>query len=234
MLPSGAVIVMYTDGLVERRDRDLDTGIDALAAHVRAGSDPVQTLPGSLVDALAPEGSEDDIAILIARISDESVQRKAELEVPPVGSAVQDGRRFATATLTDWAVPPEVVQDATLIVSELLDERDRLRESADPAAAAQDPGGTRDRGRRRRERDAAQAARDADRSPRSGSGDRGGRRQPVGSPARRLRQDGVEHARDPADAEPALTSGWLGLPPGVVTPEQERADDERRTAATRP
>ncbi len=120
VLPSGAVIVMYTDGLVERRDRDLDAGIDALAARLRAGSGPVTTLPGSLVEALAPEGSEDDIAILIARISDESVQRKAEIDVPPVGSAVQDGRRFATATLTEWAVPPEVVQDATLIVSELL------------------------------------------------------------------------------------------------------------------
>jgi signal transduction histidine kinase/DNA-binding response OmpR family regulator len=120
MLPSGAVIVMYTDGLVERRDRDLDTGIDALAARVRAGSEPVTSLPASLVDALAPEGSEDDIAILVARISDESVQRQAEIEVPPVGSAVQYGRRFATATLTEWAVPPEIVQDATLIVSELL------------------------------------------------------------------------------------------------------------------
>ncbi len=119
-LPTGAVLVMYTDGLVERRDRDLDAGIDALAAHVRAGSDPVHTLPGALVDALAPGGSEDDIAILVARTSDESVQRKAELDVPPVGSAVQDGRHFATATLTDWELPPEVVQDATLIVSELL------------------------------------------------------------------------------------------------------------------
>ncbi len=119
-LPSGAVIVMYTDGLVERRDRDLDTGIDTLAACIRAGSEPVQSLPGSLVAALAPEGSEDDIAILIARISDESVQRKAEMQVPPEGSAVQDGRRFAAATLTDWELPAEVVQDATLIVSELL------------------------------------------------------------------------------------------------------------------
>ncbi len=119
-LPSGAVIVMYTDGLVERRDRDLDTGIDTLAARMRNGSEPVQSLPGSLVGALAPEGSEDDIAILVARISDESVQRKAEIEVPPVGSAVQEGRRFAAATLTDWALPANIVQDATLIVSELL------------------------------------------------------------------------------------------------------------------
>lgn len=120
VLPSGAVLVMYTDGLVERRDRDLDTGIDMLAARIRAGLEPVQGLPEALVDALAPEGSEDDIAILVARISDESVQRRAEIEVPPVGSSVHDGRRFATATLTEWALPEDVVQDATLIVSELL------------------------------------------------------------------------------------------------------------------
>ena len=71
------------------------------------------------------------------------MQRKAELEVPPVGSSVQDGRRFATATLTEWAVPPEIVQDATLIVSELLTNaivygtppiRLRLRKTADELA----------------------------------------------------------------------------------------------------
>jgi serine phosphatase RsbU (regulator of sigma subunit) len=142
-LPSGAVIVMYTDGLVERRDRDLDTGMDALAGYVGVAADPVDSLPGALVQALAPDGTEDDIAILVARISDESVQRKAELEVPPVGTSVQDGRRFAAATLTEWAVPPKIMQDATLIVSELLTNaivygtppiRLRLRKTADELA----------------------------------------------------------------------------------------------------
>ncbi len=64
-----AMIALYTDGLVERRDRDLDIGIDdAGGPHDQAETDDIRAAPGELVAALAPEGSEDDIAILVARV----------------------------------------------------------------------------------------------------------------------------------------------------------------------
>jgi serine phosphatase RsbU (regulator of sigma subunit) len=34
-MPRGGVVLLYTDGLVERRDEDLDTGLDRLAAVLR-------------------------------------------------------------------------------------------------------------------------------------------------------------------------------------------------------
>jgi PAS domain S-box-containing protein len=119
-LRTGAVVAFYTDGLVERRDRDLDVGIDALAAYVNADGDGVGSLPGTLVHSLAPAGSEDDIAILIARIGDDSEQRIAELDLPSDPSALRAGRRFATATLLEWSVPEAVIEDAALVVSELI------------------------------------------------------------------------------------------------------------------
>lgn len=119
-LPSGALVVLYTDGLVERRDRGLDTGIDMLSAQVRADVPTVEMLPNALVRSIAPDGSEDDIAILVARISDRSVQQVAVLDVAAATSALPEGRRFTDNTLHQWSLPDGVVEDAMLIVSELL------------------------------------------------------------------------------------------------------------------
>ncbi len=119
-VPEGAIIAFYTDGLVERRDRDLDLGIDGLAAQLSADGRSVAALPSALIAALAPEGSDDDIAILLARVGDHPTQQTAVLDVPATPSALQDGRRFAAAALAEWALPANLIDDATLIVSELL------------------------------------------------------------------------------------------------------------------
>jgi anti-sigma regulatory factor (Ser/Thr protein kinase) len=72
------------------------------------------------VQSLAPEGSADDIAILMARIADRSGQQTAVLEVPPTDAGIREGRSFTTARLSEWSLQAEVIEDATLIVSELL------------------------------------------------------------------------------------------------------------------
>ena len=64
-LPPGAELVLYTDGLVETRTRDLTEGMDRLAAAVAALARPVT---GAGVDALVAEltggAHDDDIAIV--------------------------------------------------------------------------------------------------------------------------------------------------------------------------
>jgi hypothetical protein len=73
--PPGATLVMYTDGLVERRDRPVGEGIDLAAAELRRlgghvkGDAVVDALIGRLVDDVA----EDDIALLVVRHTGESV-----------------------------------------------------------------------------------------------------------------------------------------------------------------
>jgi serine phosphatase RsbU (regulator of sigma subunit) len=64
----GDTLVLYTDGLIERRDEDIDAGLarlaDSLARHDL--SDPEELADAVLADLLPPQGSGDDVALVIA------------------------------------------------------------------------------------------------------------------------------------------------------------------------
>ncbi|WP_246113785.1 PP2C family protein-serine/threonine phosphatase [Streptomyces montanus] len=68
----GSVLVLYTDGLIERRDEDIDTGLGRLATSLR---DHHARDPEDLADALLadlsptdPPGPDDDIALVVVRL----------------------------------------------------------------------------------------------------------------------------------------------------------------------
>ncbi|HSO96697.1 MAG TPA: PP2C family protein-serine/threonine phosphatase [Acidimicrobiia bacterium] len=65
--PPGARLVMYTDGLVERRGRSFDVGVAEAARHLATLSHPLSNhdLLDSLLKALTADESEDDIAIIV-------------------------------------------------------------------------------------------------------------------------------------------------------------------------
>jgi GAF domain-containing protein/anti-sigma regulatory factor (Ser/Thr protein kinase) len=67
-LPAGSILVLYSDGLVERRGVSIDDGIEALVAALRDAPRDAQRLLEHVLDRL-PMGAEraDDIAILAAR-----------------------------------------------------------------------------------------------------------------------------------------------------------------------
>jgi len=65
-VPPGALVVLYTDGLVERRDRDLDTGLETLrrtATPMPAETACVRIMADLVGDSPAP----DDVALLVIR-----------------------------------------------------------------------------------------------------------------------------------------------------------------------
>ncbi|MEW1589900.1 GAF domain-containing SpoIIE family protein phosphatase [Micromonospora vinacea] len=64
-LPPGAALVLYTDGLVERRNELIDTGIERLADAVRSG--PAEALCDHIMATTAEEHPTDDIALLVIR-----------------------------------------------------------------------------------------------------------------------------------------------------------------------
>jgi len=70
-LHPGALVVLYTDGLVERRDKDLDADLAALTAAAQdlAGQPPETVCSRLLERLLPPEGHEDDVCVLAFRIS---------------------------------------------------------------------------------------------------------------------------------------------------------------------
>ncbi|MFI9807579.1 PP2C family protein-serine/threonine phosphatase [Streptomyces sp. NPDC052301] len=64
----GTGLVLYTDGLVEAREYDLDERLEELT-FLLAGTHPsLDELADTLIDRLAPTPAQDDIALLIARV----------------------------------------------------------------------------------------------------------------------------------------------------------------------
>ncbi|WP_421742633.1 SpoIIE family protein phosphatase [Cellulomonas sp.] len=68
-VPSSATLVLYTDGLVERRDRGLREGIALLTAELSSMPDDVDatTVKDRLVDRFIGPNQEDDVCLLVVR-----------------------------------------------------------------------------------------------------------------------------------------------------------------------
>ncbi|MET0424564.1 MAG: GAF domain-containing SpoIIE family protein phosphatase [Actinoplanes sp.] len=64
-LPAGAVLVCYTDGLVERRHEVIDVGIDRLVAMIRPAA--AETVCGAIMGDFGTEQPTDDVALLVVR-----------------------------------------------------------------------------------------------------------------------------------------------------------------------
>src|SRR5262249_54225970 len=91
------VVVVYTDGLVERRAETLDEGLERLRQVARDGPDDLEALADHLLQALVPEdGPSDDVALLLLR----STRNPAsfELEFPALPSELTRARR----SLREW------------------------------------------------------------------------------------------------------------------------------------
>jgi serine phosphatase RsbU (regulator of sigma subunit) len=65
-LPPGAIIALYTDGLVETQTRSFDQGITALRAALSNQRGSLETACDTLIASLAERG-EDDATIVLAR-----------------------------------------------------------------------------------------------------------------------------------------------------------------------
>jgi len=120
-IPDGALVALYTDGLVERRMGAVDAGIDALATAVEAAAGPIEPLPGVLVDALLPDGPDDDVAVLVARVPPPGADgSSATLPIAAEPRSVADARAFVAAALRSRDTDETVVQRAILLASELV------------------------------------------------------------------------------------------------------------------
>ncbi|MFM9676306.1 SpoIIE family protein phosphatase [Streptomyces brasiliscabiei] len=118
-LAEGSQLVLYTDGLVEDRHRDIDTGLDALRkvlAHPdRAPEDTCE----AVLDALLPARPSDDVALLVARTHTLGPERVAQWELPGDPAVVARARASVTAQLSAWGLDA-LTFTTELIASELV------------------------------------------------------------------------------------------------------------------
>jgi serine phosphatase RsbU (regulator of sigma subunit) len=78
-LDRGSTVLLYTDGLIERRDADLDTGLQRLRTHLAELADlPLQQLCDELLARLVDGKPEDDVALVAVRLHREDRPRPVE------------------------------------------------------------------------------------------------------------------------------------------------------------
>ncbi|MFK0256495.1 SpoIIE family protein phosphatase [Streptomyces sp. NPDC090445] len=118
-LPEDSTLVLYTDGLVEGRHRDIDDALSQLrGALAHSGRAPEDTCQ-AVIDAVAPEHPADDIALLVARTHTLPADRIASWDLPADPSRVGEVRAAATRTLEEWGLD-ELGFAAELMLSELV------------------------------------------------------------------------------------------------------------------
>ncbi|MFJ9831405.1 SpoIIE family protein phosphatase [Streptomyces sp. NPDC101169] len=118
-LPEGSSLVLYTDGLVEDRDRDIDVGLELLRDALRRapGASPEDTCR-TVLDRL-PARPSDDVALIVARTRVLGADRVAEWQVPSDPAAVGEVRASVVRRLGEWGLE-ELSFTTELILSELV------------------------------------------------------------------------------------------------------------------
>jgi anti-sigma regulatory factor (Ser/Thr protein kinase)/PAS domain-containing protein len=118
-LPEGSQLVLYTNGLIEGRNRDLDAGLELLRSALASAERPPEETCRVVLDVLLPPHAADDIALLVARTRGLSPDQVADWDVPSDPAAVAGMRAEATRQLAEWGLE-EVEFTAELILSELI------------------------------------------------------------------------------------------------------------------
>lgn len=133
--PAGATLLLYTDGLVESRLRDVWTGIEQLRERLAATarltgpdhSPPLEALCDDVLDMLGPGDRDDDIALLAARFDGIAPSDVAYWFLEPEDSAPGRARRLARRALSRWGLD-DIADSVELLVSEVVTNAVRYAE----------------------------------------------------------------------------------------------------------
>ncbi|MFF4701228.1 SpoIIE family protein phosphatase [Streptomyces chattanoogensis] len=118
-LPDGALLALYTDGLVESRHHPLEEGLQAFRTALSDAGRPLEDVCDHVLSALDTSHGEDDIALLMARVHGLPKDAVGDWSLAPEARSVARARELARDQLTDWGLQ-ELVDTTELLVSELV------------------------------------------------------------------------------------------------------------------
>ncbi|MFD8693771.1 SpoIIE family protein phosphatase [Kitasatospora purpeofusca] len=118
-LPEEGLLALYTDGLVERRGRDLDEGLQLLCRTIADRRGSLEQTCDAVLSELTGRSSEDDIAVIMAQARPVGSDRIATLPLDDDHAMVAHSRRFTRETLTGWGLA-QLADWAELLTSELI------------------------------------------------------------------------------------------------------------------
>ena len=138
-LDRDSLILLYTDGLIERRDRPIDQGMERIrevALAVGPGADEVCR---ALSDELIDDAAEDDVALLVARTVAARTE-SFELSLPAISSSLATLRR----SLRQWLAANGAAEDDEIEVLIAVGEAagNAVEHAYGPADASFDVAGT--------------------------------------------------------------------------------------------
>jgi GAF domain-containing protein/anti-sigma regulatory factor (Ser/Thr protein kinase) len=115
-LGTGETIVLYTDGLIERRGIPLSEGIDRLAAALQ-GSHSAENACRRAIDEMVPdEGLEDDVAILA--LTNVPVPEELSLDLPADPQVLSGTRRLLRRWLRERGGEEPLISEVALAANE--------------------------------------------------------------------------------------------------------------------
>ncbi|ODQ86457.1 SpoIIE family protein phosphatase [Mycolicibacterium flavescens] len=115
-LRAGSTLMLYTDGLVERRDRPIDAQIERVAAVIaESAALPVDEVADTVLGKLAPDrGYDDDVALVLYRAEPAPLV----IDIPAIAAQLTEIRRRLTAWLIAHGVREPSASDMVLVVNE--------------------------------------------------------------------------------------------------------------------
>jgi anti-anti-sigma factor len=116
--PAGSTLLLYTDGLVERRGEHLDTGLTRLraAAARLAAADPTSLTRELLAEVLAGTDQSDDVAVIAARLLPPPLHER----MPADPTRLSRARRAVTAWAAAAGIGEAPTEDLQLALGEAL------------------------------------------------------------------------------------------------------------------
>jgi anti-sigma regulatory factor (Ser/Thr protein kinase) len=120
VLPEGSLLALFTGGLVENRNRDIDIGVEMLRRVLTDREASLEELCDRALSALQPSGPvTEDAALLLVRTRALDSRQVAGWELKAGASSVARARGLAVSQLDEWGL--EAMAFTTeLVVSELV------------------------------------------------------------------------------------------------------------------
>ena len=129
-IEDGSLLVMYTDGLVEKRTEDIDQGLAGLQNLFGpdSASAPLDDLCRLALAGVYDDHQRDDIAILMARLRRIGADRHVTWNLTPKLTAARRARSLIRRPLRQWGLT-DLIPVAELVVSELVTNAVRYAQS---------------------------------------------------------------------------------------------------------
>ena len=115
----GSQLVLCTDGLLERRDRDIEQGLEELRGRLAGASGDLDGTCDDLLETLAADTPADDIAIVAVGFDGIPKDEVVTWELEPEPNSVPWIRAQVAARLAGWGLDT-LTDTAQLLVSELV------------------------------------------------------------------------------------------------------------------